>query len=105
MAGKINSEQPARTKLVGYPGRMMLRDIKRRTLIRQYWPRRFRYQLLRKNMIFPDSFKVRVTSSLLLLLEFSRLLSFLLRRITVERKSFQHSRTKRSRGGDGIAAR
>ncbi|CAF1151254.1 unnamed protein product [Adineta steineri] len=57
IAGAINTEQPARTKLVGYPGRMMLRDIKRRTLIRKYWPQRFRYQLLRKNMMFPDSFK------------------------------------------------
>ena len=55
-----NINQPVRTKLVGYPGRMMLRDIKRRTLIRKYWPHRFRYQLLRKNMIFPDSFKVRM---------------------------------------------
>jgi hypothetical protein len=36
----------------------MLRDIKRRELIRQYWPARFRYQTLRKNMILPDSFKV-----------------------------------------------
>lgn len=56
--GAINVTQPCRTKLVGYPGRMMLRDIKRRTLIRKYWPERYRYQTLRKNMIFPDSFKV-----------------------------------------------
>ncbi|CAF0828713.1 unnamed protein product [Rotaria sordida] len=53
----INIDQPSRTKLVGYPGRMMLRDIKRRTLIRKYWPERFRHQLLRKNMVLPDSFK------------------------------------------------
>ncbi|CAF4946073.1 unnamed protein product, partial [Rotaria magnacalcarata] len=57
VTGIINTDQPSRTKLVGYPGRMMLKDIKRRTLIRKYWPERFRYQSLRKNMIFPDSFK------------------------------------------------
>ena len=58
MQTSINLDQPCRTKLVGYPGRMMLRDIKRRTLIRKYWPERFRYQTLRKNMMLPDSFKV-----------------------------------------------
>jgi len=61
-ANVINTDQQVRTKLVGYPGRMMLRDIKRRELIRKYWPQRFRYQLLRKNMILPESFKVKQTS-------------------------------------------
>ena len=58
MQTAINLDQPCRTKLVGYPGRMMLRDVKRRTLIRKYWPERFRYQTLRKNMMLPESFKV-----------------------------------------------
>jgi hypothetical protein len=66
VTGIINIDQPSRTKLVGYPGRMMLRDIKRRTLIRKYWPERFRYQLLRKNMIYPDSFKVQIIYFVLL---------------------------------------
>jgi hypothetical protein len=64
VTGAINIDQPSRTKLVGYPGRMMLRDIKRRTLIRKYWPERFRYQTLRKNMILPESFKVKINFSI-----------------------------------------
>ena len=95
--GTINADQPVRTKLVGYPGRMMLRDIKRRTLIRQYWPKRFRYQLLRKNMIFPESFKVR-RWRLFICTHFW----FVDYRITVERKNFQHSLMKLNPGGDGI---
>ncbi len=93
----INTDQPSRTKLVGYPGRMMLRDIKRRTLIRKYWPERFRYQLLRKNMILPDSFKVRIISFLVF---FSKLIYYY--RIIVEKKNFQHLQMKLNHGGDGI---
>ncbi|CAF3526489.1 unnamed protein product [Rotaria sp. Silwood1] len=36
LTGIINIDQPSRTKLVGYPGRMMLRDIKRRKLATDY---------------------------------------------------------------------
>jgi hypothetical protein len=96
VTGAINIDQPSRTKLVGYPGRMMLRDIKRRTLIRKYWPERFRYQLLRKNMILPESFKVK-----------NDFFSFLFvksiyYRIIVEKKNFQHLQMKLNLGGDGI---
>ncbi|CAF1266877.1 unnamed protein product [Didymodactylos carnosus] len=51
-----NIEQ-IRTSGTGYPGRMMLRDIKRRELIRKYWPRRSRYIMLKNNMILPESFR------------------------------------------------
>jgi hypothetical protein len=98
VAGIINIDQPSRTKLVGYPGRMMLRDIKRRTLIRKYWPERFRYQTLRKNMIFPDSFKV--TMNFLKLKSIDYL--FFYDRIIVEKKNFQRLQMKLNHGGDGI---
>jgi hypothetical protein len=91
----INIDQPSRTKLVGYPGRMMLRDIKRRTLIRKYWPERYRYQTLRKNMIFPDSFKVINNF-------FFVSKSICYDRIIVEKKNFQHLQMKLNPGGDGI---
>lgn len=96
VTGVINTDQPSRTKLVGYPGRMMLRDIKRRQLIRKYWPGRFRYQTLRKNMIFPESFKVNIFFD-------QSLMRFIPRdRIIVAKKNFQHLPMKLNHGGDGI---
>ena len=100
LLAQVNAEleQPCRTKLVGYPGRMMLRDIKRRTLIRKYWPERFRYQTLRKNMILPDSFKVCCPSVTSAKKPFSRCV----RRIIAVKKNSLVSPMKLNRGGDGI---
>ena len=99
VASVINTDQPSRTKLVGYPGRMMLKDIKRRTLIRKYWPERSRYQLLRKNMILPDSFKVIKQKRVF---NYFKINSFISDRIIVVKKNFQHLQMKLNLGGDGI---
>lgn len=42
----------------GYKGRMMLKDIKRRELVRKYAPVRIRFQALRANTILPKVLKV-----------------------------------------------
>jgi hypothetical protein len=42
----------------GYKGRMMLKDIKRRELVRKYAPVRNRLQALRSNTILPKVLKV-----------------------------------------------
>ncbi|CAF1010948.1 unnamed protein product [Brachionus calyciflorus] len=41
----------------GYKGRMMLKDIKRRELLKKYAPVRIRLQTLRANTILPKAFK------------------------------------------------
>jgi hypothetical protein len=43
----------------GYKGRMMLKDIKRRELVRKYAPLRVRLQTIRYNSILPKVIKVR----------------------------------------------
>ena len=42
----------------GYKGRMMLKDIKRRELLRKYAPERIRLQTLRRNNVLPQVLKV-----------------------------------------------
>ena len=42
----------------GYKGRMMLKDIKRRELLRKFAPERVRLQTLRANSILPRFFRV-----------------------------------------------
>jgi hypothetical protein len=42
----------------GYKGRMMLKDIKRRELLRKFAPERIRLQALRANTILPKVLKV-----------------------------------------------
>ena len=42
----------------GYKGRMMLKDIKRRELLRKFAPERVRLQTLRANWILPKFFRV-----------------------------------------------
>lgn len=44
----------------GYKGRMMLKDIKRRELLKKYAPERIRLQTLRGNSILPKVLKVRI---------------------------------------------
>lgn len=59
----------------GYKGRMMLKDIKRRELLKKYAPVRIRLQALRANTVLPKIIKVRgsflVFLFFLLLLELS----------------------------------
>lgn len=43
----------------GYKGRMMLKDIKRRELLKKYAPVRIRLQTLRANSVLPKILKVR----------------------------------------------
>jgi gamma-glutamylcysteine synthetase len=43
----------------GYKGRMMLKDIKRRELLRKYAPERVRLQTLSYNWILPKFFRVK----------------------------------------------
>jgi hypothetical protein len=42
----------------GYKGRMMLKDIKRRELLRKFGPMRVRLQVLKKNTILPKVIRV-----------------------------------------------
>ena len=42
----------------GYKGRMMLKDIKRRELLKKFAPERIRLQTLRRNSILPPVLKV-----------------------------------------------
>ncbi len=42
----------------GYKGRMMLKDIKRRELLRKYAPERIRLQNIRRNNLLPQVLKV-----------------------------------------------
>lgn len=48
----------------GYKGRMMLKDIKRRELLRKFAPARVRLQTLRGNTILPKAFKVKFIKKL-----------------------------------------
>ena len=43
----------------GYKGRMMLKDIKRRELLRKFAPERIRLQTLRRNNVLPQVLKVK----------------------------------------------
>jgi hypothetical protein len=46
------------TRSFGYKGRMMLKDIKRRELLKDTAPERIRLQTLRANSILPKAFRV-----------------------------------------------
>jgi hypothetical protein len=52
----------------GYKDRMMLKDIKRREILRQFAPERVRLQALRANTILPKVLKVRFSFLLCYLL-------------------------------------
>jgi hypothetical protein len=47
----------------GYKGRMMLKDIKRRELLKKFAPERIRLQTLRRNSILPKILKVSLSLS------------------------------------------
>lgn len=49
----------------GYKGRMMLKDIKRRELLRKFAPERIRLQSLRANTILPKVLRVYLINSLI----------------------------------------
>ena len=64
---KISSNQKApitpeftQVRFWGYKGRMMLKDIKRRELLRKFAPERVRLQTLRANTILPKVLKVNL---------------------------------------------